>query len=80
VDEDDEDHRQQSPSRARGRASHEEHLLDNVYDDRRDQQHLPRQTGPLREQDRFLSIANGAKIMKKGVPEKGKNANETIEE
>jgi len=39
--------------------------------------------GPLREQDRFLPIANVAKIMKKGVPEKGKiakDAKETIQE
>ncbi|CAF0884811.1 unnamed protein product [Didymodactylos carnosus] len=42
-----------------------------------------RYTGPLREQDRFLPIANVAKIMKKGVPDKGKiakDAKETIQE
>ncbi len=44
---------------------------------------LPRYTWSLREKDRVLPIPNIAKIMKKGVPEKGKiakDAKETIEE
>lgn len=31
-----------------------------------------KQCAPLREQDRFLPIANIAKIMKKAIPENGK--------
>jgi nuclear transcription Y subunit beta len=53
------------------------------YDDGNEHHNLPRYTGPLREQDRFLPIANIAKIMKKGVPEKGKiakDAKETLQE
>ncbi|UJR38529.1 hypothetical protein I4U23_031197 [Adineta vaga] len=84
VDEDeDEDDRHQSTYRGRGRPSQQQHLMDNSYDDGNDHQDLPRYTGPLREQDRFLPIANIAKIMKKGVPEKGKiakDAKETIQE
>lgn len=84
-DDDDEDHRhhQQSTYRGRGRPSQQQHLLDSSYDDGNDRHDLPRYTGPLREQDRFLPIANVAKIMKKGVPEKGKiakDAKETIQE
>ena len=78
LDEEDEDH--PAPTyRGRGRPS-QQHLMDSSYDDGDD---LPRYTGPLREQDRFLPIANVAKIMKKGVPEKGKiakDAKETIQE
>jgi nuclear transcription Y subunit beta len=57
--------------------------MDSSYDDGNEHHDLPRYTGPLREQDRFLPIANVAKIMKKGVPEKGKiakDAKETIQE
>ena len=57
--------------------------MDSSYEDGNGHQDLPRYTGPLREQDRFLPIANVAKIMKKGVPEKGKiakDAKETIQE
>ncbi|CAF1641219.1 unnamed protein product [Rotaria magnacalcarata] len=83
-EEDDDDHRrhhQQSTYRGRGRPSQQQHLMDSSYDD--GHEGLPRYTGPLREQDRFLPIANVAKIMKKGVPEKGKiakDAKETIQE
>ncbi|CAF3919510.1 unnamed protein product [Rotaria magnacalcarata] len=87
LDEDDEDEddqrHQQSTYRGRGRPSQQQHLMDSSYDDGNDQHDLPRYTGPLREQDRFLPIANVAKIMKKGVPEKGKiakDAKETIQE
>jgi len=82
-EEEDDDQRQQSTYRARGRPSHQQHMMDNSYDDSSDHHDMPRQTGPLREQDRFLPIANVAKIMKKGVPEKGKiakDAKETIQE
>ncbi|CAF0794184.1 unnamed protein product [Adineta steineri] len=85
-EDDDDDHRrhhQQSTYRGRGRPSQQQHLMDNLYDDGNEHQDLPRYTGPLREQDRFLPIANVAKIMKKGVPEKGKiakDAKETIQE
>ncbi|CAF1148850.1 unnamed protein product [Rotaria sordida] len=81
-DEDDRRHHQQSTYRGRGRPS-QQHLMDNSYDDGNGHEGLPRYTGPLREQDRFLPIANVAKIMKKGVPEKGKiakDAKETIQE
>jgi len=57
--------------------------MDSSYDDSHEHHDLPKYTGPLREQDRFLPIANIAKIMKKGVPEKGKiakDAKETIQE
>lgn len=91
LDEDDEDdddddqrrHHHQSSYRGRGRPSQQQHLMDSSYDDGSEQHDLPRYTGPLREQDRFLPIANVAKIMKKGVPEKGKiakDAKETIQE
>ncbi|CAF0872273.1 unnamed protein product [Rotaria sp. Silwood1] len=86
-EEEDEDdhhrHHQQSTYRGRGRPSQQQHLMDNSYDDGSGHEGLPRYTGPLREQDRFLPIANVAKIMKKGVPEKGKiakDAKETIQE
>jgi hypothetical protein len=85
-DDDDEHHRrhhQQSTYRGRGRPSQQQHLMDSSYDDGNEHHDLPRYTGPLREQDRFLPIANVAKIMKKGVPEKGKiakDAKETIQE
>jgi len=86
-EEEDEDdprrHHQQSTYRGRGRPSQQQHLMDSSYDDGNDHSDLPRYTGPLREQDRFLPIANVAKIMKKGVPEKGKiakDAKETIQE
>jgi hypothetical protein len=86
-EEDDDDHQRrhhpQSTYRGRGRPSQQQHLMDSSYDDGDDHQDLPRYTGPLREQDRFLPIANVAKIMKKGVPEKGKiakDAKETIQE
>ena len=83
-EEDEDDHRRHSQSayRGRGRPS-QQHLLDSSYDDGNEHGDLPRYTGPLREQDRFLPIANVAKIMKKGVPEKGKiakDAKETIQE
>jgi histone H3/H4 len=86
-EEDDDDehqrrHHQQSTYRGRGRPSQQQHLMDSSYDDN-EHHDLPRYTGPLREQDRFLPIANVAKIMKKGVPEKGKiakDAKETIQE
>ena len=78
LEEEDDEH--PAPAyRGRGRPS-QQHLMDSSYDDGDD---LPRYTGPLREQDRFLPIANVAKIMKKGVPEKGKiakDAKETIQE
>jgi len=87
-EEDDDDdhqrrHHQQSTYRGRGRPSQQQHLMDSSYDDGNEHHDLPRYTGPLREQDRFLPIANVAKIMKKGVPEKGKiakDAKETIQE
>ena len=81
-DEDDED-QHQSSYRGRGRPSQQQSLMDSSYDDGNDHHNLPRYTGPLREQDRFLPIANIAKIMKKGVPDKGKiakDAKETIQE
>ena len=61
----------------------EEHFQENSYDDIDQHQTFPRYSGPLRDQDRFLPIANIAKIMKKGIPEKGKiakDAKETIQE
>ena len=85
-DEEEQHHRHdrlQSTYRGRGRPSQQEHLMDASYDDQDEQHNFPRYTGPLREQDRFLPIANIAKIMKKGVPEKGKiakDAKETIQE
>jgi hypothetical protein len=85
-DDDEDDHRRhhhQSTYRGRGRPSQQQHLMDSSYDDGHEHHDLPRYTGPLREQDRFLPIANIAKIMKKGVPEKGKiakDAKETIQE
>ena len=87
-EEDDDDHQrrhhQQANYRGRGRPSQQQqHLMDSSYDDGDGHHDLPRYTGPLREQDRFLPIANVAKIMKKGVPEKGKiakDAKETIQE
>jgi hypothetical protein len=81
-DEDDHHRHPQSAYRGRGRPS-QQHLMDSSYDDGNEHHDLPRYTGPLREQDRFLPIANVAKIMKKGVPEKGKiakDAKETIQE
>ncbi|VVD04060.1 unnamed protein product [Leptidea sinapis] len=36
-------------------------------------------SGPLREQDRFLPIANIAKIMKRAIPDKGKIAKDARE-
>ncbi|XP_011495589.1 PREDICTED: nuclear transcription factor Y subunit beta isoform X3 [Ceratosolen solmsi marchali] len=36
-------------------------------------------SGPLREQDRFLPIANVAKIMKRAIPEAGKIAKDARE-
>merc|ERR1712012_683816 len=36
-------------------------------------------TGELREQDRFLPIANGARIMKKAIPSQGKIAKDARE-
>ena len=81
-EEEDEDDQEQSTYRGRGRPSQQQqHLIDSSYDDSRND--YPRYTGPLREQDRYLPIANIAKIMKKGVPEKGKiakDAKETIQE
>lgn len=85
-DDDDDDprrHHAQSSYRGRGRPSQQQHLMDSSYDDGQGNDSLPKYTGPLREQDRFLPIANVAKIMKKGVPEKGKiakDAKETIQE
>ena len=86
-DEDDDDHHRRhhtaSNYRGRGRPSQQHLMMDSSYDDGSDQHDLQRYTGPLREQDRFLPIANVAKIMKKGVPEKGKiakDAKETIQE
>lgn len=88
-EEDDDSQRRhaQSAYRGRGRPSQQQqqqqHLMDSSYDDGDDHHDMPRYTGPLREQDRFLPIANVAKIMKKGVPEKGKiakDAKETIQE
>lgn len=43
---------------------------DNTDDSNHDGGH--RLGDPLREQDRFLPIANVAKIMKKAIPENGK--------
>ena len=87
-EEDDDEHQRRHPPpsnyRGRGRPSQQQQqLMDGSYDDDADHHDLPRYTGPLREQDRFLPIANIAKIMKKGVPEKGKiakDAKETIQE
>lgn len=44
--------------------------LDDCSDDS-DDQHQSK-NAPLREQDRFLPIANIAKIMKRAIPENGK--------
>lgn len=44
--------------------------LDECSDDS-DDQHQSK-NAPLREQDRFLPIANIAKIMKRAIPENGK--------
>ena len=88
-DEDEDDHHRHhhhhSTYRGRGRPSQQQqqYLMDSSYDDKNESHDSPRYTGPLREQDRFLPIANVAKIMKKGVPEKGKiakDAKETIQE
>ena len=62
-------------NRWRGRSCQQQrnqNLIDNSYDDENGHEDLPRYTGPLREQDRFLPISNVGKIMKKDVPEKGK--------
>ncbi|CAF1501758.1 unnamed protein product [Didymodactylos carnosus] len=63
--------------------SHDDMHVTNVYGgSEEDEIHI--QSGPLREQDRFLPIANVAKIMKKGVPEGrgkiAKDAKETLQE
>uniref|UniRef100_A0A182IUB9 Nuclear transcription factor Y subunit beta n=1 Tax=Anopheles atroparvus TaxID=41427 RepID=A0A182IUB9_ANOAO len=42
-------------------------------------EHLVKQGSPLREQDRFLPIANITKIMKKGIPSNGKIAKDARE-
>lgn len=44
--------------------------LDDCSDDSDDNHHS--KNAPLREQDRFLPIANIAKIMKRAIPENGK--------
>lgn len=44
--------------------------LDDCSDDSDDHHHS--RNAPLREQDRFLPIANIAKIMKRAIPENGK--------
>ena len=84
IDDDDNNRYQQTSNyRGRGRPSQHQQLIDSSYEDTNEHHDLPRYTGPLREQDRFLPIANVAKIMKKGVPEKGKiakDAKETIQE
>lgn len=43
-----------------------------------DSNHGEKGGAPLREQDRFLPIANVAKIMKKAIPETGKANNKVI--
>ena len=43
-----------------------------VQDDQDDSNHGVKSQEPLREQDRFLPIANVAKIMKKSIPKTGK--------
>lgn len=43
-----------------------------------DSNHGEKGGAPLREQDRFLPIANVAKIMKKAIPETGKVNNKVI--
>ncbi|KAK3445337.1 hypothetical protein EUGRSUZ_A01179 [Eucalyptus grandis] len=46
-------------------------------------EHSPRSGGPVREQDRYLPIANISRIMKKALPANGKiakDAKETVQE
>ncbi|CAF1589245.1 unnamed protein product, partial [Adineta ricciae] len=82
-DDDDDEDQHQSSYRGRGRPSQQQSLMDSSYDDGNDHHNLPRYTGPLREQDRFLPIANIAKIMKKKVFQTkvkiAKDAKETIQ-
>lgn len=47
-----------------------EEYIDDCSDDSDD--HPNSKNAPLREQDRFLPIANIAKIMKRAIPENGK--------
>ena len=55
-----------------GHNNHEAGGLEDIYDD----DELPHF---LRDQDRFLPIANVAKLMKKAIPERGKIAKEAKE-
>jgi len=71
-DEDDRHRLHQSAYRGRGRPS-QQHLMDASYDDGDGHHDLPRYTGPLREQDRFLPIANVAKNYEKRCSRKRKN-------
>lgn len=45
-------------------------FIDECSDD--SDEHNQSKNAPLREQDRFLPIANIAKIMKRAIPENGK--------
>ncbi|KFB45568.1 ccaat-binding transcription factor subunit a [Anopheles sinensis] len=53
--------------------------IDGIHSDDSGGEHLLKQGEPLREQDRFLPIANITKIMKKGIPANGKIAKDARE-
>jgi len=53
--------------------------LDLTADNTDDSSHDPDQPGLLRDQDRFLPIANIAKIMKRAIPDSGKIAKDARE-
>lgn len=48
------------------------HLSEDFIEECSDDSDEPSRNAPLREQDRFLPIANIAKIMKRAIPENGK--------
>lgn len=54
------------------KSQHTQFAVDNSDDSCNDG---PTKNTPLREQDRFLPIANIAKIMKRAIPENGKVLN-----
>lgn len=47
-------------------------LNDDFIEDYSEDSDEPSKSAPLREQDRFLPIANIAKIMKRAIPDNGK--------
>lgn len=61
------------------RGSPHESLTDGLNSDDSGAEHLHKVGVPLREQDRFLPIANITKIMKKGIPSNGKIAKDARE-